>query len=121
MMHDKRRWGVGPVGSAEDLAKKLTESTWTLCTGFYVAGHEDYLFLNDATHEDGAAEFSIVKRLADGSYLQVESVTFSWCSCVEALSHINHAISGQWDGQDFARPVHPRLDPIEDHHCHLCA
>ena len=25
----------------------LTERTWTLCSGFYVQGHECYLFLND--------------------------------------------------------------------------
>ena len=54
MMHKNRRWGVGPVSSAEDLARKLTESTWTLCTGFYVVVHEEFLFLNDSTHEDGA-------------------------------------------------------------------
>ena len=49
MMHERRRWGVGPAASAEDLARKLTGSTWCLCTGFYVEGHDEYLFLNDAT------------------------------------------------------------------------
>jgi hypothetical protein len=63
-MHSSRRWGVGPVIDAQDLARKLTERTWTLCTGFFVAGHEEYLFLNDATSEDSAGE----------------SITFSWCT-----------------------------------------
>lgn len=52
MMHRRRRWCVGPITTAEELAEKLTKHTWTLCTGFYVASHPHYLFLNDATHED---------------------------------------------------------------------
>ena len=32
MMHERRRFCVGPAVLAEDLAKKLTEQTWTLCT-----------------------------------------------------------------------------------------
>ncbi len=54
MMHAQRRWMVGPVASAEELAEMLTQRTWTLCNGFYVVGHEEYLFLNDATCEDAA-------------------------------------------------------------------
>ena len=57
-MHSVRRWSAGPVTTAEELARKLTESTWTLCTGFYVQGHEEILLLNDSTHEDGAGEQS---------------------------------------------------------------
>ena len=80
MMHDRRRWGVGPAASAEELARKLTGSTWCLCTGFYVVGHENYLFLNDATHEDGAGEYAAVRRLGPDHYVQIESITFSWCT-----------------------------------------
>ena len=58
-MFKRRRWGVGPIASAEELARKLTESTWTLCTGFYVVGHDEYLFVNDSTHEDGAGEWAL--------------------------------------------------------------
>lgn len=61
LMHDKRRWSVSSVASPEELARMLTERTWTLCSGFTVAGHERYMFLNDATSEDGAGEFGIVK------------------------------------------------------------
>src|SRR5438874_419867 len=71
VMHDKRRWGVGPAASAEELARKLTGSTWCLCTGFYVVGHEEYLFVNDATHEDGAGEYAVLKgRIGSATYLQ---------------------------------------------------
>jgi hypothetical protein len=59
MMHSRRRFCVSPVATAAELAHMLTERTWTLCSGFYVVGHENYLFLNDATHEDGAAEFGV--------------------------------------------------------------
>ena len=35
MLHEKRRWLVpGPFeGTATELATKMKESTWTLCTG----------------------------------------------------------------------------------------
>jgi hypothetical protein len=77
MMHSKRRWSVVRVSSAEDLARILTETTWCCCCGFELAG---YLFLNDATSADGAQEYAVVKRGADGeAWRQVESITFSWC------------------------------------------
>jgi len=49
MMHHSRVFGVSIVESEERLAVMLTEQTWTLCSGFSVAGREEYLFLNDAT------------------------------------------------------------------------
>jgi hypothetical protein len=39
MMHKNRRWCVGQVGSAEELAEKLTGHTWTRCTGFELSGY----------------------------------------------------------------------------------
>src|SRR5258708_6207573 len=75
MMH-KRRWCRSVVESQELLASMLTERTWTLCSAFSVKGHEEYVFVNDSTSEDGAAEFAPVKRLPDGTYVQVESITF---------------------------------------------
>jgi hypothetical protein len=79
MMHDRRRWVVNAVASAEELAHMLSKRTWTLCSGFYVHGHPDYLFLNDATSENGAGEYAVVKGGMEGPHVQVESVTFSWC------------------------------------------
>jgi hypothetical protein len=123
MMHDKRRWGVGPVPSPEELARKLTESTWTLCTGFYVEGHPEFLFLNDATSEDGGQEYAVVKGGLDAKeHIQIESITMSWCSKEEAMAYIHQALAGEMDHSDFAHRVHPRLEPIEKHkRCHLCA
>jgi hypothetical protein len=124
MMHDKRRWVVNPVPGAEELARKLTKSSWTLCSGFYVEAHAQYLFLNDATHEDGAAEFGVIRVLGPTRWIQVESITFSWATPAEALRYIQEALAGAYDANDFARPVDlaGRLDRPGNHtRCHLCA
>jgi hypothetical protein len=122
MMHERRRWCVSEVESAEVLARMLTASTWTLCSGFSVKAHDSYLFLNDATHEDGALEMAVVKKQSDSSFLQVESITFSWATEEEALAYIRDALAGKFDAHDFARPVTPRIDPRGQHRdCHLCA
>ena len=122
-MHAQRGFCINPVASAEELARMLTERTWTLCSGFYVQGHENYLFLNDATHEDGAGEFAaIVGGLGAERHVQIESITMSWCSFEQALTHIQDALAGRWDRNDFARPVTLRLETPEQHQrCPLCA
>ena len=63
MMHKSRTWCIFPIATKEDLAHKLAESTWCLCTAFEIG---DYLFLNDATSEDGAAEYAVVKKAGHG-------------------------------------------------------
>src|ERR1019366_256654 len=100
MMHHKRTHYAGSVPSARDLAEKLTTRTWCLCTGFHVEGHPDYLVLNDSTNEDAAAEFGIIKRTAKG-FIQLESITFSWCSFDQALKYIEMALAGQLDAQGY--------------------
>ena len=126
MMHTKRRWVLSPVATIEELATMLTQRTWTLCSGFYVEGHPDTIFLNDATHEDGAAEFGAVRTLRPSDWLQVESITFSWIDEPKAADHIRAALAGEFDANDFARKIDlaGRLDTPEEHrerHCHLCA
>jgi hypothetical protein len=124
MMHERRRWCVQPVATPEELAQMLTQRTWTLCSGFCVQGQEQYLFLNDATHEDGALEMAVVRSTGRSSWIQIESITFSWCSTERALALIQATLRGDDDANDFARPVdlHGRLDRPEEHrHCHLCA
>ena len=73
MFHDRRTWCVSPVETPEELAEKLTEHSWCICTGFEIQG---YLFLNDATSEDGAQEYAVVRRpTKDGEpFLQVEKM-----------------------------------------------
>jgi hypothetical protein len=119
MFHGKRTWSVGPVESAEQLAEKLTQHTWTLCTAFELAG---YLFLNDSTSEDGAQEFAVVKRMPGGTLRQVESITFGWCSETQALDYIRRSIAGEFDRADYAKTVSPRLETPEEHgRCGHCA
>lgn len=124
MMHKKRRWVVSPVATIQELAEMLTKRTWTLCSGFYVVGHEDSFFLNDATHEDGAAEFAAVRGGFDGPHVQVESLTFSWMDQAKAEEMIRKVLNGDFDLEDFAHPcpLAGRLDCPETHgRCHLCA
>lgn len=100
MFHDKRRWGISPVYTVEELALKLTCATWCGCQGFVLGG---YLFLNDSTGPDAAQEYAIVKHLPSGRFLQVESVTFSWCLRHEAIGILSAAIAGEYDSGGFAR------------------
>src|SRR5438046_2205101 len=97
MMHERRRWIVSHVASAAELACMLTDRTWTLCSGFVVENHPSYMFLNDSTHEDGAGEWAIAKTVGPWEWLQVESVTFSWCSTEDAQRHIEAALRGEYD------------------------
>jgi hypothetical protein len=120
-MHARRRWMLAEVPSSEALARMLTRNTWTLCAAFFVTGHEEYLFLNDAMHEDGALEIGIVRRLLEGSYRQIESITFSWTDAANAKRHIDCALAGTYDWGDFAQTVAPRIDlPSEHKDCRLC-
>ena len=63
MLHKNRLWSICQVDDPQELARMLTEHAWCLCTGFQIAG---YLFLNDATSEDGAQEYAVVKRITRG-------------------------------------------------------
>ena len=124
MMHRKRRFCVSEAESAEELAHKLTSTTWTLCTGFRVAGHPDYLFLNDSTSEDGAGEYAVCRQLGPDTFVQIESITFSWCDEARALEYIRRTLAGQFDAGASAQTVdlRHRLDRSEAHgRCPLCA
>ncbi len=131
MFHSKRRWCVAPVENAEVLAEKLTEHTWTLCTAFQLGGPAcpcpsdrraagSYLFLNDATSEDGAQEYAVLK-VAKAAYIQIESITFSWCTRERALELIRQVLAGKFDAEGFYGPVRPWLEAPENHCCQLCA
>ncbi len=125
MMHCARRFCVAEAVSAEELATKLTSTTWTLCTGFSVAGHPDYLFLNDATSEDGALEIAVIHGGMDAVFWQqIESITFSWCDDAQAMEYIRRTLAGEFDCSDFVRPIdlRGRLDRPESHgRCRFCA
>jgi len=119
MMYPNRKWCLKTVATPEALAIALTEQTWCLCAAFCVEGHPDYLFLNDSTHEDGAGEFAVLKK-AHGGFIQIESVTFSWCDRARALEHILAALSGAWD-QEGGRVITATIQLPEEHgRCRYC-
>ncbi len=123
MMHTNRVWCVHEVESAEELARKLTSSTWVLCNGAFVRGYPGYVFLNDSTSEDALQEYAIVKGGLDAtSHRQVESITFSWCSYDQALLHIQRALAGEDDEGSWAHEItSPRLQtPAQHGSCRLC-
>jgi hypothetical protein len=104
MMHKNRVWCIAPVATAEELAEKLTQHTWCCCTGFDLDG---YLWLNDATCEDGAQEYAVVRKPTadDPHYSQVESITASWCSMLQLLRYIQDVQSGTAATEIAAGPV----------------
>lgn len=120
MLHKSRTWCLHSVTDAEDLARKLTESTWTLCTAFGLA---DYVFANDSTSPDGAQEFAVLRsRDARGDYQQVETITFSWCTEEQAFTLILSVLAHQFDEQDLGSVSLWQLQHPHDHMvCQHCA
>lgn len=121
MMHPRRIHCLHRVATTDEMARMLTEQTWSLCSAFVVSGHERYFLLNDATHEDGAGEYAVVKQLDDGKYHQVESITFSWCDQRKAQLYIENSLDGWFDEADFVILVNPTIQTIEQHgRCQHC-
>jgi len=97
MLHENRVFCLAVVPTAAELAEKLIDYTWCLCTGFQLAGSPDTLFVNDSTSPDGAQEYAVLRRL-DGDWFQVESITFGWIESIEkAAGYIREAITGAYD------------------------
>ena len=102
MFFENRVLCIREVESPEELAYLLTERTWTLCSGFSVAGHPEFLFLNDSTCEDGLAEFAVIRGGLDAAvHRQVESLSFCWCTYQKALHLIYHALAGGFDRNHY--------------------
>lgn len=115
MFHSDGEWRFPThIGTAEELAKLLTEMTWTPCKAFECAG---YIYLNDSTSPDGAQEYAVLKRCGDG-FIQVESITFSWCTPERALELIRKVSAGECDHQAWS--VDPTIDDTPEHTCGLC-
>lgn len=116
MMHDKRVFLVTEVSSVEELADKLTNYTWTCCSGWRLG---KLLFLNDATSADGAQEYAVI--LDGPEQFQVESITFSWCkSAEEAIQYIQKCVEY---AEGRAEPPIRWPVKIRTNHgkkCHLC-
>ena len=103
-MHRSRRWGVS-TRTREELAQMLADSTWCLCTAVETEGGT--IWANDATSEDGAAEYALLRKI-EGHWRQVESITASWCSKEKLLEYARRADVGGFDGE--------RYDSVDDSH-----
>lgn len=119
MMHKNRRFQIADVASVEELAKKLHESTWTLCTAFRIG---DLLLCNDSTSPDGAQEYAVLRpsKDNDGRHKQIESLTVSWFESEEKLREtLQSIVDGEWteSSMGFYRlPLHTSKD-----YCSHCA
>ena len=122
MLHTRRRWSLSEVPDSRTLAKMLTKYTWTACSGFVVAGHSEYLFLNDSTGSDRVQEYAVVSGgLGATHHVQVESITFSWCCTPKAYRYIEDTLRGRYDDADWAHPVDVFVELAPDHEaCRHC-
>jgi len=106
MIHSSRRFFVADVSTANELAKKLTDMTWTGCTGFRLRDDKRaLLFLNDSFSGDGAQEYAVFD---EATAQQIESITFSWCTEQRALEHITNLLAG--GGVPFGSAGLPSLE-----------
>jgi hypothetical protein len=116
MMHRQRRWTIADVADPAELAEQLTTRTWCSCQGWRHAG---YLYLNDATGEDGAQEYGVVK---EATLLQVESITFGWIDATRALGYIAQIGAGAFDDGRYDLIHRSQIETAEQHsRCPLCA
>ena len=119
MLHRSRIWSVTSVTSADELAEKLTEHTWTCCQAFEL---QAYIFASDATCGDGAQEYAVLRREATfGEYVQIESITFSWGSEEQALALIQRITTSEFNSFIYGRVLARRFQSPREHgHCALC-
>lgn len=120
MLHESRIWGIHPASHIESLARDLTQFTWTCCTAFLLG---DYIFANDSTSADGAQEYAVLRDPgAEHPFVQIESITFSWCDENEAIELISRVLAGNYDGEHYGKVQRRRLQTRAEHKtCHLCA
>jgi hypothetical protein len=81
MMHAHRAHVIVNFDTFEEVAVKLTETTWCPCNGFKV---QKLILLNDATSPDGAQEYAVFHE--SDPELQIESLTVSWFESAERLA-----------------------------------
>lgn len=119
MLHRNRIWNLIEIGSRPELAHKLSQFTWPECQAMSLQG---YVFANDSTSPDGAQEYAILKPHADGEMLvQIESITFSWCTEERALELITQVCSGQFDEfEHVCVGRHSFQTPVEHGLCRHC-
>jgi hypothetical protein len=111
MIYTSRRWRITDVAAVEDLADKLTQHSWVMCTGFRHAG---LLFLNDSL-PDSDQEYAVVRE-ADS--VQIDSWTCSWMSQPTCARMIRNLLAARLV-TGIERPVVVNDHPPGD--CSSCA
>ncbi len=120
MFFEKRVYKVKEVYDIDWLAQRLTRGTWCLCNGFKFSG---VWFLNDSTSEDGVQEYAAITLDAAGNFIQVESISFGWCSVEKAKWYIMDCVRYAYrldKNPPLKRIVFPKLDHVAGA-CRLCA
>jgi hypothetical protein len=120
MLHRNRIWSLQAVDGIERLAFKLSNVTWTCCQAFELKG---YIFANDATSADGAQEYAILRATQDcPELIQIECITFSWCTEERALELIEAVCGGDFDADGFCKVARDRFQTMSEHvSCGHCA
>lgn len=120
MWHSKRYWSLSLAESAERLAHQLTEFTWTGCQAMQLG---QYLLANDATSPDGAQEYGVLRQDPNDAsrLIQIESITFSWCTEEQALELLQAMLRGEFDLNVLGHVQRSRFHAPERHgFCPLC-
>ena len=113
MIHNDRIFGVEQIPNIETLAHNLFHYTWTECTGYQL---DNYLFLNDSFGPDGAQEYAVI-RISDGQFIQIESITVSWCYSEPLLEAI---LSRAMKSQLLLKSYQLKIEDAATHQCHYC-
>jgi hypothetical protein len=121
VIHHARAFRLTEVYSAEELAGKLTDRDWPLCSGFQLG---DYLFLNDTAHADDLQQFAVVKRpeTAAAHYRQITNVCFAQGAVAENLRSVERILAGRLDRRGAVVRHQLYLETAAEHElCHYCA
>jgi hypothetical protein len=118
MLH-KRRWCVSTAQPIE-LADKLHDHSWTLCTGLECPPGSGVYWLNDSFSEDSAQEYAVVRKRPDGQWEQVESITVSWCNKHRLMLYAEN-LSRTAAVAEMGLIDEPRLETADEHkRCWCC-
>ena len=117
MLHKSRVWGVALCEDQEELAQKLVDGNWVLCTAFRSA--KGTIWANDATSEDSLQEYGVLRQNEQGQWRQVESITVDWCDLEKMKQYVEQADAGVFDEDGYCEVGAERFQ--EDHpSCQLC-
>jgi hypothetical protein len=118
MLHSRRTWFINPVVGPDWLADQLCNHTSVGCQAFELDG---YVYANDSTSGDGAQEYAVLLPISDGEFIQIESITFSWCSVTKAREYIACVSCGQFNSNHYGVISRSRFQTMAEHgHCQLC-